>query len=63
MLIGGKVRDVKVIGTDDYLATVRNIAISSGRFLDASDVSLREKVALLTDHAGANACTARAPRR
>ena len=28
---------------------MRNIVISSGRFLDAGDVTLREKVALLTD--------------
>ncbi|HEY1220789.1 MAG: ABC transporter permease [Bryobacteraceae bacterium] len=49
LLIGGKVRDVKIIGTDDSYATVRNIAISSGRPLDASDLSLREKVALLSD--------------
>jgi len=49
ILIGGKVRDVKVIGADDSYAAVRNIAIDSGRFLDAGDVTLREKVALLTD--------------
>jgi putative ABC transport system permease protein len=49
ILIGGKIRDVKVIGTDDSYAAVRNIAIDGGRFLDASDVTLREKVALLTD--------------
>jgi putative ABC transport system permease protein len=49
LLIGGKVRDVKVIGTDDSYATVRNIAISAGRPLDAGDLSLREKVALLSD--------------
>ena len=49
VLIGGRVREVKVIGTDPAYQTVRNIVISSGRFLDAGDVSLREKVALLTD--------------
>ncbi|MGB7759465.1 MAG: ABC transporter permease [Bryobacteraceae bacterium] len=49
LLIGGKVRDVKIIGTDDSYAAVRNIAISSGRPLEASDLSLREKVALLSD--------------
>ena len=54
-------RDVKIIGTDDYYAAVRNIAISSGRSLDASDLSLREKVALLTDPARASACLAAAP--
>ncbi|HUK15198.1 MAG TPA: ABC transporter permease [Bryobacteraceae bacterium] len=49
ILIAGKIRDVKVIGTDDSYAAVRNIAIDAGRFLDAGDVTLREKVALLTD--------------
>ena len=49
LLIGGKVRDVKIIGTDDSYAAVRNIAISAGRPLEASDLSLREHVALLSD--------------
>jgi len=38
-----------VIGTDQEYQPVRNIVISSGRFLDESDVTLRAKVALLTD--------------
>src|SRR5947209_498796 len=49
LLIGGKEQDVKVIGTDQAYQPVRNIVISSGRFLDDGDVSLREKVGLLTD--------------
>src|SRR5450432_2238454 len=49
ILIGGKEQDVKVIGTDQAYQAVRNIVISSGRFLDESDGSLREKVGLLTD--------------
>ena len=49
LLIGGKEQDVKVIGTDQAYASVRNIVISSGRFLDEGDVTLRTKVALLTD--------------
>src|SRR5579875_193466 len=49
MLIGGKQQDVKVIGTDSYYQSVRNIICSSGRFLDDSDVTLRTKVAVLTD--------------
>jgi putative ABC transport system permease protein len=49
MLIGGKQQDVKVIGTDGYYQSVRNIVSSSGRFLDDSDVTLRSKVAVLTD--------------
>src|SRR5215831_2499987 len=35
ILIGGKEQDVKVIGTDQEYRAVRNIVISSGRFLDA----------------------------
>jgi putative ABC transport system permease protein len=50
ILIGGKLQDVKINGTDGDYAQVRNIVVSSGRFLDASDVAGREKVALLTDH-------------
>ena len=49
MLIAGKQREVKVIGTDEAYQPVRNIVVSSGRFLDQSDISLRTKVALLTD--------------
>jgi len=49
MLIAGKQQDVKVIGTDAAYQAVRNIVSSSGRFLDDSDVTLRSKVALLTD--------------
>jgi putative ABC transport system permease protein len=49
ILIGGKEQDVKVIGTDQDYQAVRNIVISSGRFLDESDITLRSKTALLTD--------------
>ena len=49
ILIGGKLQDVKIIGTDAYYQAVRNIVISSGRFLDQGDLRLRDKVALLTD--------------
>ena len=49
ILIGGREQDVKVIGTDEAYQPVRNIVISSGRFLDQRDVALRGKVALLTD--------------
>lgn len=50
ILIGGKVQDVKVIGTDEAYAPVRNIIVSSGRFLDRTDVDLRNKVVLLTEN-------------
>ncbi len=49
MLIGGREEDVKVIGSDEYYSPVRNLVLLSGRFLDWSDVSLRQKVALLTE--------------
>ena len=49
MLVNGKERDVKVIGTDQSYQSIRNIVSSSGRFLDDSDVALRSRVALLTD--------------
>ena len=49
ILIGGKEQDVKVIGTDQDYRAVRNIVISSGRFLDEGDLTLRTKAALLTD--------------
>jgi putative ABC transport system permease protein len=48
MVIAGREQDVKVIGTDEFYATVRNHVLVAGRFLDQSDVALRQKVALLT---------------
>jgi putative ABC transport system permease protein len=49
MLIGGREEDVAVIGSDQEYQSVRNLVVTAGRFLDASDVALRQKVALLTD--------------
>jgi putative ABC transport system permease protein len=49
ILIGGKLQDVKIIGTDQYYQAVRNIVISSGRFLDEGDLRMRNKAGLLTD--------------
>jgi len=49
MLIRGKERDVRINGADQYYVAVRNLAVTDGRFFDASDISLRQKVALLTD--------------
>jgi putative ABC transport system permease protein len=49
-LIDGRMQDVKVNGSDQDYQAVRNIVISSGRFLDLGEVTRREKVALLTDH-------------
>jgi putative ABC transport system permease protein len=50
ILIGGHPRDVKIIGSDQAYASVRNIVVSTGRFMDEGDVSLRQRVALLTDN-------------
>lgn len=49
MIIGNKEEDIAVIGSDQYYRSVRNLIVSTGRFMDASDVALRQKVALLTD--------------
>jgi len=48
MRINGKDQDIQVIGTDEYYKPVRNMVVLAGRFLDASDVTLRQKVCLLT---------------
>jgi len=49
MLIAGKEKDVKIIGSDEEYARVRNLQLLAGRFLDQDDVLLRQKVALLTE--------------
>src|SRR5262245_21718721 len=49
ILIEGKEQDVKVIGSDQYYKSVRNLELLAGRFLDASDVEMRNRVALLTE--------------
>ena len=47
--IDGRVQDMKVIGTDEEYRSVRNIVVTTGRFLDRGDSQARHKVALLTD--------------
>jgi putative ABC transport system permease protein len=49
IVVKGKVREVTIDGVDDQYAAVRNLKLLQGRFFDASDMSLRERVALLTD--------------
>lgn len=49
MRIEGREEDISIIGTDDYYPMVRNLELLSGRFLDASDVSQRHKIAMLTE--------------
>jgi len=48
LVVNGREEDVKVIGSDEEYARVRNLLLLAGRFLDASDVALRQKVVLLT---------------
>lgn len=49
MVIQGKVRDVKIIGSDEQYSAVRNLVNVAGRFLQADDIALRNRVAMLTD--------------
>ncbi|MFN3323949.1 MAG: ABC transporter permease [Bryobacteraceae bacterium] len=49
LYIGGRAEDVAVIGSDDQYLVVRNLEVLEGRFMDASDVALRQKVAMLTE--------------
>ncbi|MBI4876039.1 MAG: ABC transporter permease [Acidobacteria bacterium] len=49
MLIEGREADVAVIGSDEHYPRVRNLAILAGRFMDQTDVALRNKVAMLTE--------------
>src|SRR5579863_1792850 len=49
ILIDGKQRDVKVIGSDEYYKSVRNLVLLAGRFFDAGDVEQRGRVVLLTE--------------
>ncbi len=49
MVIQGKEQDVLIVGSDEHYKPVRNLLVPAGRFLDSSDVALRQKVALLTE--------------
>ena len=49
LFLNGREKRLLIIGSDEYYKSVRNLAILAGRALDASDVSLRQKVALLTE--------------
>ncbi len=49
MAINGREEDIRVIGSDQYYQPVRNLIILAGRPMDASDVALRQKVALVTE--------------
>ncbi len=47
--IAGRLEDVRIIGSDDQYRFVRNLAVPAGRFMDANDVAMRSKVAMLTE--------------
>src|SRR3954447_6723958 len=47
--IAGRLEDVRIIGSDDQYKLVRNLAVPAGRFMDANDVAMRAKVAMLTE--------------
>jgi putative ABC transport system permease protein len=49
IVVNGKVREVTINGVDDQYARVRNLLILHGRAFDQSDLTLRERVAMLTD--------------
>jgi putative ABC transport system permease protein len=49
MFLNGKEERLLVIGSDEFYQPVRNLVVLAGRFLDAGDVDLRHKVALLTE--------------
>src|SRR5579884_2032652 len=49
IVVNGSVRLVTVDGVDQYYARVRNLVILRGRAFDESDITLRERVAMLTD--------------
>lgn len=49
MAIQGKEQDVKIIGSDQEYAPIRNLVILAGRFMQADDVALRSRVAMVTE--------------
>ena len=49
LAINGKPQELAVQGCDEYYPRVRNLAILSGRFMDAGEVGARAKVAMLTE--------------
>jgi len=48
IVVNGRERDIQVNGSDEQYPKVRNLVILAGRFLDSSDVTLRQKVVLVT---------------
>jgi putative ABC transport system permease protein len=48
MFLNGKQERLLIIGSDEYYKPVRNLIVPAGRFLDSTDLALRQHVALLT---------------
>jgi putative ABC transport system permease protein len=48
MFLNGKQERLLIIGSDEQYKSVRNLQVPAGRFLDPTDIALRQKVALLT---------------
>jgi putative ABC transport system permease protein len=49
IVTNGRERDVSIIGTDQYYAQVRRLVMLAGRPFDASDIALRQRVAVITE--------------
>jgi putative ABC transport system permease protein len=47
--VAGREEDIAVVGSDEEYSRVRNLVLVAGRFIDANDVALRRKVAMLTE--------------
>ena len=47
--VEGREEDIAIIGSDQYYSMVRNLDLLAGRFLDASDITQRQRVALLME--------------
>jgi putative ABC transport system permease protein len=48
IVINGRERDVSIVGTDQFYSRVRRMVILAGRAFDDSDISLRQRVAMIT---------------
>ncbi len=49
IVIDGKVHEMTLDGIDEYYARVRNLQLLKGRFIDESDIALRQRVCMLID--------------
>jgi len=49
IVIDGQVHEMTLDGIDEYYPRVRNLQLLDGRFIDSSDIALRQRVAMLID--------------